>query len=99
MPIPLIQRHESESSEVVPVDSHVVDSNDSDNVHLFSCTGPVTCSQTKLQRTLKVNLLMKKCFETSVDPKIVGPCSYTLRTLIADYLQLQREFLGQLFWN
>ena len=95
MLIPPIQRHESELSEVVAVDSHLVDGSDSDNVHSCSCTGPVTHSQTKLQRTLKANLFMNEWFETSVDPTIVGPCSFTLKTLIADYFQLKREFLDQ----
>ena len=79
------------------MDLCLVDGNNSDSVHLLGCTGPATCSQTKLQRTLKVNVLLNECFDSSVKPTIVGPCSYTLKTLIADYFWLQREFLGQVF--
>ena len=42
MPIPLIQRQESELSEVVPMDSHLADGSNSDNVHSPGHTGPVT---------------------------------------------------------
>ena len=65
MLIPVIPHHESESGEVVPVDSCLVGGSNIDNVSLPSHTGPVTCSQTKLQVLLKANLLMNECFETN----------------------------------
>ena len=99
MLIPLIQRLESESSEVLPIDSCLVNGSDSDNVHSPGHTVPVTHNQTKLQRTFKASLLMNECFETSVDPTIVGPHSYTLKALIADYFWLQREFLDWVLHN
>ena len=99
MLIHLIQRHESESGEEVPVDLHLVDGSDGDCVHLPSCTGLVTHSQTKLHKTLKANLLRDECFETAVNLPIVELHSYTLKTLINDYFQLQREFLDQMFHN
>ena len=99
MLIPLVQHHESESSEVVPVDLCFVDGNISDNDNPPSCTGPVIHSQTKLQGLLKANVLMKECDETSVNFALMEPCSYTLKTLIADYFQLQKEFLDQVLGN
>ena len=41
--------------------------------------------------------LRDECFETAVDPSIVETHSYTLNTLITDYIQFQREFLDWLF--
>ena len=94
MLIPVIQCHESESSKVVLLDSCLVGSSNSDNNSLPSLTGPVTHTQTKSQGLLKANLLMNVCFESSVDFTLMEPCSSTLKTLIADYIRLQKEFLG-----
>ena len=77
------------------MDSCLVDGSNSDDDSLSSHTGPVTYSQTKLQGLLKGNLLMNECFETSVNFTLMELHSYTLKTFIADYFQLQKEFLGQ----
>ena len=73
----------------------LVDCNDSDSVCSPSQTGPVTYGQTKLLRTLKANLIVNECFETSVDTTIVGPYIYTLKTLIADYFLAPEGILHQ----